>query len=102
MVRNKLRAIVLHWDHLLPFAFSYNNTDGNFVAACSICNHIKRDRIFDKIQDAIEYVRDHRRKHKIPTTHHPMCSLWKVVPTQEAVAKILPIKVQGRTFLDDA
>ena len=47
----------LCWDHFVPY--SYNNfcKDDNFVAACSLCNLIKSDRVFDTVAEAQEFIK---------------------------------------------
>lgn len=44
------------WDHLVPYAYSQNNHPYNFVAACQLCNGVKSSKMFDTIQEAVEYV----------------------------------------------
>lgn len=46
----------VQWDHVLPFIHTYNNDLENFAAACQICNHYKRDRIFTDLEEARIYV----------------------------------------------
>ena len=98
----RLYPVRLHWEHLVPFAYAFNNADENFVAACDLCNQLKQDKVFDTINDAIIYVRHQRKKRKYPSKKLPECDLWGIIHSEEAVAEILPIKVQARTFLDDA
>ena len=50
------------WDHFLPFCFSYNNHETNFLAACQICNGIKSDLVFDSIQEAQTYIQTKREE----------------------------------------
>jgi 5-methylcytosine-specific restriction endonuclease McrA len=52
------RAIVLRvvWDHFAPFSTYGDNSDGNFVAACQICNDFKRARIFQTREEAASYL----------------------------------------------
>lgn len=52
----------LHWDHLVPYSYGYNNLDNNFVAACHICNGIKGSRMFDTTEEAREYINEKREK----------------------------------------
>lgn len=42
----KERVRRLNWDHFIPFAYLQTNPTTNWVAACSLCNGIKHDRIF--------------------------------------------------------
>ena len=46
------------WDHLSPYALTFNSEDSNFVAACALCNSIKASRVFHTVQDAVETVRE--------------------------------------------
>lgn len=63
-VFRNVRAIRLRttWDHVVPFAYSQNNNDTNFVAACQICNGIKADHVFQDLDAARLYVTDKRRQ----------------------------------------
>ena len=47
-------------DHFVPYSYSYNNQKVNFVAACSICNGIKSNKIFHSLERAKEYVQKKR------------------------------------------
>lgn len=44
------------WDHLVPYSYSQNNHTYNFVAACQLCNGIKAAKMFDTVEEAVEYV----------------------------------------------
>lgn len=44
------------WDHFVPFSFVRSNPDENFVAACQVCNGIKRDRLFGTVDEARVYI----------------------------------------------
>ena len=44
----------IHYDHLVPFA--YSQTNEHFVASCNICNMIKRDKMFDRLEDLVHYI----------------------------------------------
>jgi hypothetical protein len=50
--RVKKRRLMAVWDHMTPFKYSQDNRDHNFVAACCLCNGIKRDKIFQTIEEA--------------------------------------------------
>ena len=43
-------------DHFVPFAYGGVHTQRNAIAACQICNNIKRDMIFDSVESASRYV----------------------------------------------
>jgi len=48
----------VEWDHMVPFAYSQNNSAQNFAAACHICNSIKSDLVFESIEKVRVYVHD--------------------------------------------
>lgn len=50
-----------NWDHVEPFAWSFNNDPLNFVAACSICNGIKSSKMFSTLEDTKEYILERRK-----------------------------------------
>ena len=50
------RQIAIRWDHVLPHAFSQNNFDSNFVAACQFCNAWKSDLMFSTDTEVRLYV----------------------------------------------
>jgi 5-methylcytosine-specific restriction endonuclease McrA len=63
-IRNGVaKKLTIHFDHFVPFAFSGNNDNENFVASCNICNSIKSDKVFETEEDARCYV-EHARKRK--------------------------------------
>ena len=45
------------WDHFVPYSYSANNSDANFVAACQVCNGIKTNLVFEHEEDARAFVR---------------------------------------------
>ena len=50
------------WDHKLPYVLFQDSDSENFVAACQICNALKRDIIFDTVEDARFYLAHERLK----------------------------------------
>lgn len=52
------------FDHIVPKAFTDNQYLTNFVAACHICNMVKKDRVFNDIHKLKEYVKTKREKLK--------------------------------------
>lgn len=58
--RKRLVTLRIHWDHLVPFSFSHDNQDANFVAACQICNLMKSNMCFQTVEDARIYLRARR------------------------------------------
>lgn len=66
VVRDKapLRPIVLKlaWDHRIPYAYSGDSSDENFVPSCHVCNGLKSSKIFDTLEECGEYLRTLRRQ----------------------------------------
>ena len=58
------RAIKLkiEWDHQVPFSYTQNNSENNFVAACHVCNRIKSDRVFQTVEAARVFIETERRE----------------------------------------
>ena len=59
---SKPKILRLEWDHALCFSYSQNNKFDNFVAACQICNRLKGNLVFDDLADAIQKIKEMRRK----------------------------------------
>jgi len=57
------RMIQTHWDHIIPYSYSQNNKEINFVASCHVCNGIKSNKVFQDLEDARTYIL-RRRKDK--------------------------------------
>lgn len=89
------RCRELHWDHVFPYSIGLNNNVDNFVAACSQCNLIKSDKVFDTLDDAANYVRNKRAKKKLPV--HP---LWGNSRTQKVMAAVLFGDVSKQALLE--
>ena len=64
--QEKIR-LKIAWDHLVPFVYSNNNKDENFVAACHVCNSFKSDILFDDVSEARDYLRCKWETHGITT-----------------------------------
>ncbi len=60
--RNKKVTACLVWDHFIPYAYSQNNSDSNFLASCQICNGIKSSQFFDSINEAKSYIMKRRKE----------------------------------------
>lgn len=56
--KNSLVRLDARWDHTVPYTFSANNTEANFVAACQLCNGWKSDLVFDTPEAARVYLAD--------------------------------------------
>lgn len=62
--RNSVPFVIrLVWDHRIPFGYIADNSKGNIVAACHVCNAIKRDKIFQSLEEARLYI-GMKRRHK--------------------------------------
>ncbi len=81
------------WDHLLPYNYSQNSHDYNFVAACGQCNGIKRDKIFHNLKEAAEYVRKKRRDKGLPNA-----GVWGNKLTQGVFKEQLFIELSKTVF----
>ena len=51
-----------NFDHRIPYAYAQNNTTTNFVAACHVCNIIKKDLVFQDVAEAQVYLENERKK----------------------------------------
>ena len=49
------------WDHVEPFAWSYNNDPLNFVASCVVCNGIKSSKMFPDLEATREHIMARRK-----------------------------------------
>lgn len=54
--KGKQIVLRVNFDHVLPLEFSLNNSLGNFVAACHICNNWKSDHVFNYLEEIQVYV----------------------------------------------
>lgn len=52
--------LLVTWDHFVPFSFVRSNPDENFVAACQVCNGIKRDKLFGTVEEARVFIATRR------------------------------------------
>jgi hypothetical protein len=57
----KAIQLQINWDHFSPYSYSRDNGDGNFVAACQICNGIKSNKLFDTLEQAKIYIASQKR-----------------------------------------
>lgn len=55
--KGRLRRLRIVWDHEVPWLWSQNNSDANFVAACQICNGIKEAKHFPDLDAARAEIR---------------------------------------------
>lgn len=56
----KFRETKVCCDHFVPFKYSQDNGDLNFVLACGTCNGMKSDKMFNTMEDARQYVKSRR------------------------------------------
>lgn len=56
--KNKPVRLRVHYDHLVPYAYTQDNTKENFVAACHVCNVIKSSLVFQTVEEAQIYILD--------------------------------------------
>jgi len=59
-----IRILLIHWDHLIPFAWRQDNQISNFVASCNKCNLWKGAVLFENIVEARSYLRKRWAKHE--------------------------------------
>ena len=52
----------LEWDHAVPFSFSQNNDGANFVAACHVCNRLKKNYLFRDCEEARIFIQELRER----------------------------------------
>lgn len=50
--RGKSMRLRVHYDHMVPYSYSYNSDGDNFVAACHVCNTLKHDFVFNTLEEA--------------------------------------------------
>jgi hypothetical protein len=60
--RRKVVISKISFDHLVCWNFSQNTRAENMVAACSLCNGIKSDKLFENIEQARAYIIDQRQR----------------------------------------
>lgn len=56
MKDGKLLTLRLNWDHHVPYAYSANNNDENFLPACNVCNAWKSALVFQTVDEARVYL----------------------------------------------
>ena len=54
--KGKMRRLKTHIDHVIPHAFSQDNSEVNLVGSCCVCNHWKTDYVFQSIEDVRLYL----------------------------------------------
>lgn len=76
----------LHWDHMVPYVYSRNNNNANFVAACHVCNGIKAARMFDDVEEARIYINEKRQAKGYTDA---VSELREGLPRETPLAKVL-------------
>lgn len=61
----RYKLSVVHFDHMLPFAYTNNNLDTNWAAACNFCNGMKGSKVFKSVDD----IRGLRARQVDPASH---------------------------------
>lgn len=54
--KGKRVTLRVNYDHVLPFEYARDNSLGNFVAACHVCNHWKSNKLFNCLEEIQVYV----------------------------------------------
>lgn len=54
--KGKLITLRTNYDHVLPFEYSRDNSLGNFVACCHVCNSWKGTKLFTHLEEIQVYV----------------------------------------------
>ena len=70
-------------DHLIPHAFGGDNSRGNLVPACGMCNCFASDMIFNDFAEKWNYIRGQRVKRKLPLYDTPEIDVWGGTPPQQ-------------------
>lgn len=89
--RRKLAKKKVHLEHLEPFIFAANECRKNLVAACSICNLIKSDLMFDSIYECRKYIKIQRRKkgYSVGPNRSKLFDLRKAFPEEAENPSVL-------------
>lgn len=62
----------LNWDHFVPYRVLLSNPAENWIAACHLCNQIKRDREFDSLEEAQTFIALERERLGFPEGLWPL------------------------------
>lgn len=60
------RVRKVHWDHVSPYSYTFNNKPENFVGSCARCNGIKSNKVFDDLEEAAAFIRARLREKGYP------------------------------------
>jgi 5-methylcytosine-specific restriction endonuclease McrA len=47
-------------DHVVPWNWSYNDSESNLVAACRDCNRIAQDKVFSSLEEKYKHIQEVR------------------------------------------
>lgn len=56
-------VLLVRWDHMVPYSYRQTADGKAFVAACQICNGLKGSKMFDTVEEVIEFVQTKKQKH---------------------------------------
>ena len=54
---NTPTVLRLSWDHFIPFIWTGDNSDSNFIPSCHVCNERKHDKVFNDLVTAQKHLR---------------------------------------------
>ena len=73
------------WDHLVPYSYLQDNPEWNWAAACSACNAIKSNKMFESVKEARAYITQ-ELSYRVPTVR-------RADDDEDEEAEVLPPKV---------
>ena len=56
------KKIQIHYDHIVPWAYSRDDSIPNIVATCNLCNLYKHSKVFGTFEDLMSYLTERREK----------------------------------------
>jgi len=74
--RTRQKTLRIHWDHMIPWIHSQDNSASNHVAACQICNQIKSDRFFSGPDEARAFLSNEWARRKITDRRPPKADVF--------------------------
>ena len=77
--RLSLRALVIEWDHHIPYSFSQDNRPSNMVASCQVCNRLKHDLYYDTVEQGQRDLQERWRRHGYQIEKEATV-VWKMRP----------------------
>lgn len=93
-IDGKSHRLVIHWDHVVPYAYSQDNRTENFLPACQLCNRWKGALCFQTIDEVRLYVAQKWEQRKAVPELRPLVS---PLPTDgsEVLQRAMPLEVLG-------